>query len=195
MDSARLSCFCTQRKSTDIIPPKTDWLTFEFWFWLLLITLYKSCSFHVRRYQRQDHRRRVVDWDRTGTTTDLQNLTLGLNQRGASVKHNKVAFSWRIFNFCSVWIKTACTQMKLRGNHRVEWREDVLNQRRDNQQCCREFYSESRRDHHSVSRGLGDMEKIKYHNIFDQILWHYSCWPLVLLQNIYTIRFFKNIHQ
>lgn len=37
VDSAGLSCFCTQRKSTDIFPktPKTDWLTF---LWVLILT-------------------------------------------------------------------------------------------------------------------------------------------------------------
>lgn len=103
-DSGGLSCFCTQRKSTDIIPPKTDWLTdwpsFEFWFWLLLITLFKSCLFMFRVDRC---RRCVVDWDGTGAATDLQNLMLGLKQCGASVK-KKWRFSERIFDSCSVWI-------------------------------------------------------------------------------------------
>lgn len=67
----------------------TDWPSFEFCFWLLLITLFLILFVHVQSYQCWHRHCCVVDWDGTGTTTDLWNLTLGLKQCGASVKNKK----------------------------------------------------------------------------------------------------------
>lgn len=91
-----------EKKNLLIIIPKTrirltDWPSFEFWFfffffWLLLITLFKSCFLFMFRFKCRHRSRRccVVDWDGTGTTTDLWNLTSGLKRRGASVTKKAV---------------------------------------------------------------------------------------------------------
>lgn len=93
----------SEEKNLLIIIPKTrktDWLTF---LWVLIFffffdsywSLCLNPVLFMFRYKCRRHCRRccVVDWDGTGTTTDLWNLTLGLKRRGASVTKKKWFFS------------------------------------------------------------------------------------------------------
>ncbi len=55
-----------------------------------------------------------------------------------SPKEYFAVFTPAWFGSSSDCLETMCKQMTLRGNHQSwwPWRNDVLNQRRDNQQCC-----------------------------------------------------------
>ena len=116
-------CFCTQRKSTDITPktPKTDWPSFEFSIWLLLITLFKSCVF-------------VLRVTTTGmVSADVWSTGMGLEPPQTcetsykawssvvllSPREYVTVFTPAWFALGSFWTETTLKQVMLRGSHRA----------------------------------------------------------------------------
>lgn len=120
--------------------PKTDWPSFEFWFWLLLITLFKSCLFVFRVTNAGIVIVIVVDWDGTGTATDLK-PHIGLEAVMCfCLKKKSGVFLKSIFTvftparFVLGWFCTEimCKQMMPNGNRRgngytimMSWTKDM----------------------------------------------------------------------
>lgn len=94
--TAWVELFLHSKESTDKIPetPKTDWLTF---LWVLILTPTDHIVIilvNVQSYQCWHRHCCVVNWDGTGTTTDLWNLTMWCfcQKKKFSIKNNLLHF-------------------------------------------------------------------------------------------------------